>query len=107
VDLILGNLDEIHELIWAPFVMTAGQIFTNGDHKACEHRAIQEENGKERLSLVYSLYPDPSLPMAPAPSFLEAHKQRLRYKAITFPEFWVAREANLLDPLHCIAIEAP
>ncbi|KAG0605487.1 hypothetical protein M758_9G063500 [Ceratodon purpureus] len=84
---------------------TVYQILTNGEYKAGRHRAIKGGN-KDRLSMVFSLWPNPSLPMSPAPSFLAAHKQRLLYKPLTFPEFWDAREADLLNPLKCIAVDA-
>lgn len=89
------------------FVVVMGtvyQIFTNGDYKAGRHRAIQGGE-KDRMSMVFSLWPNPSLPMTPAPSFLAAHK-RLLYKPLTFLEFWDAREADLLNPLNCIAQDA-
>jgi gibberellin 3-beta-dioxygenase len=81
---------------------TVFQIFTNGERKACHHRAIQEA-GKERLSIVFSLWPDPSLAMAAAPSF---RHDPLRYRQLTFPQFWEAREISILDPLQCITIPA-
>lgn len=58
------------------------------------------------MSMVFTLWPEPSLAMTPAPTFMDAHQQRLRYRTLTFPEFWDAREGNLLDPLHSITVDA-
>lgn len=81
---------------------TVYQVLTNGEYKAGRHRAIKGGN-KDRLSMVFSLWPSPSMPMTPAPTFLAARKQRLLYQPLTFEEFWDAREADLLNPLNCIA----